>query len=505
MFSLQRHWQGCAHIAVARSLKKGNIKMIVYRYGALKPTEGFDLLLTQLRLACRYRNALVELLNWRIIAEQSGVERSAAKLVHAEMSCWLRSRCGLGWGTYQAIEADVRRAAKSPYRAPRKVSGRARWFAQVRQIKIQRPPDADGNQDAQVREIGLDPTKFRARFRRFDGTGRLGANIQACSGATTDDVLSGRGSLRLSAPEGRVTARLYLGLGIHVTLPVIAHRPLPPGVQVVRALICVERVGDRYVYSVHVTMRHERPERQYGSGRAAINFGWRSLGDRGVRIAYVATDEGSTDELILPRRLIDKLRHSESLRGLADDAAVAYLGDARGRTRARREALRDPSATHRELGRVPIEGEPISAEHWARRDRHLYQWERDEYAKVLRQRREIYRLWVRSLAAKYGSVVMEDYDLPTLISRDQPTEIPEARHVRFLVAPGSLRAEVQSVFGERATLATIKRRTMVCSVCGCELTGDRVRDVVLYCEQCDAQRDQDANNAANQLIDTAAE
>lgn len=485
--------------------------MIVYRYGALKPVHGFDAMRDQLWRACRYRNVLVELLNWRIIAQQRGSAERATRLAageitveqakvlavldglsirarHADMSRWLRSRSGVGWGTYQAIEADIKRAAKAKYVAPRKGSGRARWFAQAR-------------------DLGLDPTRFRARFRAFDGAGRIAANVQACSGLSTDQVLIGNtGSLRLSGAQGKIVARLDVGLGHVISLPVIAHRALPAAVHVVRAVLCVDRIGTRYVYSLHITMRHSAPERQFGEGVAAINFGWRSLGTQGVRVAYVVGEHGEEQQLVLPRKLIDKFKHAESLRSLADDAAVAYLGDAKRRSRARREALRDPAATNRELSTIPIVGEPLSAEHWARRDRHLYQWERDEYARCLPQRQEIYRLWVRSLAARYATIRLEDFDLPTLIARDKPAKIPEARHVRFLVAPGWLRDEIKSVFGApRVEIVAVKKRTMVCSQCGGELTGDRARKVELWCEQCGAARDQDATNAQNQLLDPAAE
>lgn len=39
--------------------------MLVYRYGCKKRTAGFDTLLSQLRLANRYRNALIERELWR--------------------------------------------------------------------------------------------------------------------------------------------------------------------------------------------------------------------------------------------------------------------------------------------------------------------------------------------------------------------------------------------------------------------------------------------------------
>jgi hypothetical protein len=464
--------------------------MIVYRYGALKPTSGFELLLEHLKLAARYRNQLVELLNWRIIAEQLGIDRDRLRELQNDTTRFLRARSGLGFGTYQAVEADVQRAAKARYTPPRKGSGRARWFARAR-------------------ELGLDPTRFRARFRKFDGTGRIGAMVQACSELRTDKVLDGSSNpLALFVGEknrGVASVRVGKYMEERIELPVVIHRTLPTDAQVVRALIRVERSGTRWIYSLHVTLKMSRPEREFGTGSCAINFGWRSLPE-GVRVAYALDEDGSVDELVLPRCLVDKVRHRESLRSLADDAAVAFLGDAKLRSRERRRILKDPTSTNRELGQIRIEGEPLSPEHWARRDRHLYQWESDEGTRFLNQRREIYRLWVRGLAKKYGSVTVEQFNLTALISRDRPVEIPEARHIRFLVAPGYLRQEVKSVFGpDRCELLEIKKRTTICAECGGECEFGRARELLHNCEHCGAQWDQDANNSMNQLSDVAAE
>jgi len=477
--------------------------MKVQRYGAQKPTAGFDLLLDQLRLACRYRNQLVELHNWFILAKQQAkreggdvgdVER--LKVIRAEESRWLRSRCGLGWGTYQQIEADVQRALRSPFRPPRPGTGRARRWAQMR-------------------AIGIDPTWFRAQFRHFDGTGRIGATLQACNDSVTDELFGDHGSVRIGEPCGKRVrrgaphlARLRVLGDQWIDVPILMHRPLPLGTKIVRAILCVERIGTRYVYSLHLTIHAPAtaaPQPPQGSGNCAVNYGWRRTPE-GTRVAYAVGDDGSEMELVLPRKLTDAMKHSEQLRSLADDHAVAYLGSAKLRGRARREALRDPEATHRELGKQPIEGEPVSREHWARRDRHLYQWERDEYAKVIRTRRQLYHLWALALAARYETVTVEDYNLARLIERDKPVEIPEARHVRFLVAPGSLREEVADVFGtERSKLLKPRGRTVVCNVCGESCKWDKARKVSHQCEHCGATWDQDANNAANQVVDAAAE
>jgi hypothetical protein len=141
-------------------------------------------------------------------------------------------------------------------------------------------------------------------------------------------------------------------------------------------------------------------------------------------------------------------------------------------------------------------------------DRHLYEWECDERAKVIRQRRALALAWVQRLAELYEHVTVETYSLAVLVRRDQPMEIPEARHVRFIVAPGELRAKLVSELGsDRVTRLKVAARTLphLCADGGSGmLGGDRARELVLVCDRCGAEVDQDANNAKNQLA-TAAE
>lgn len=448
--------------------------MRVYRYGCLKPTAGFATVLDQLRLGRRYQNALIELHKWRLLAEASGVDPVRTKQLWAEGSRWLRSRCGLGWGTYQAIEADVQAAIRKTLWWERR--SMARW----------------------IEGYALDDTP-RTQFHRHDGTGRLGATVQACSGITTDDVANST-SVQLLASTGKATVRLRLIGNEWVELPVKVHRPLPLACKLVRALLVVERVGTRYVYSVHFVVQYDGLPRVFGEGSCAINFGWRKR-PHGIRVAYVDDHH----ELVLPHALIEKFKHAEKLRSRADDAAADYLGDAKLRSRKRRDILRNAAPAGRSLGtqQAPY----VSDEHWARRDRHFYQWERDEYAKALRQRREIFRLWVRSLARDFGACSIEDFSLARLVKRDPlaAIDIPPARHVRFLVAPGALRAEVKAVFGERAQLAAVKKRTTVCHACGNECVWDKARALWHKCEHCGAAWDQDENNTAGQMADVAAE
>lgn len=435
--------------------------MIVFAYGARKPTTGFDVLLDQLRLGHRYRNALIEIEVTRLaalhIAGLLGDDwRDEVKALRSKEVRALRAASGLGWGTYQLVEQDVQRAVRS--RSP--------------------------------------------RFRRYDGTGRVGAAVQACSNLSSSKLTAG--AVQLSARSGLAICRLRLTGSKYVELPVKLHRELPVA-QIVRATVTVNRIGTRWVYAVQFTLRADAPTKVRGIGRVAVNFGWRRV-DGGVRVAYAVGDDDCEHELVLPDRIIGRLRHAESLRSLGDDMAHRVLGDARRRSRARAAALnsRPLDARRQAWGKEPLAEQP-RREHWARRDRHLYQWECDERASALRARREIYRLWARRLAAFYAEVVVEDFDLRRVALRESEVEIPESRHVRFLAAPSSLRAEIKAVFGSACKLARAVYMTATCAECGADARFDAARELVHRCERCGATWDQDANNARNQLQSVAAE
>lgn len=439
-----------------------------YAYGAKPPTDAIqrEWLLCELRRAGRYKNALVA--SHRAERERVSVARRDPQLSadaswitgtvahYREQRRALRGASGLAWGTYQLVEQDMNAALHS------------------------------GGE---------------LRFRRFDGTGRVGAAVQACTNARTENA---RACLVILGQRGRAIARLTMRRGVVVELPFVMHRPLPPG-RLLRAYVQIERVGTRYVWGIRVVVQEDQtrtPRR--GTGSCAVNFGWRMIEGRGIRVAYAVGEHG-THELVLPKSLLDAYRHSESLRSIADAVANDYLGDARRRTRMRAACLALPAPPVPATRVAPW----VNGRHWALQDRHLYEWESDERAKVIRRRRAIVLAWVQLIASTYEHVTVESYRLSTLIRRDRPVEIPEARHVRFVVAPGELRARLLAEMGpERVTRLKAVELTLPHSCVdggsGRLRDDERARSVVLVCERCGAEVDQDANNAENQL-DVAAE
>jgi len=487
--------------------------MIVYKYGALKPKViggSFDDLLAYQRDSNVFYNALIEVERWRIAArdivemDQAGPlsdEQKTEQRLAYNAACRAAGQAStIGWGQKQAVTEMVAAAMKTR---------RADEF-KARQRATKKGYDF-------VKRV---MTCARPRHRRFDGEGLLAATVQGCSGLKSSAVLSKSGPVQISGSGKHRTVTLRLREGLSLEIPIAYHRPLPEraekegvpyDVRVIFARLMIDRIGDRWIYSVHLTIdaAPRAHAAQGGLGRCAVNFGWRRV-EGGIRVAYAVDDEGNETSCVIPDSLIGRQKHAESLRSLADEIADAYLGAAARRTKSRRQALASPDATHPGLGKIRFtlgqaaNHAPEDAEHWARRDRHLYQWERDEYASVLRSRREIYRLWARKLAASYDSVIIEAFDMRSVVTRaPNKDNIPAARHYRFLVGPHYLRAEVQSVFGKRCEISKPAKRTLTCHACGALCKWDKARELRHDCESCGAAWDQDANNAKNQLLDAA--
>lgn len=487
--------------------------MIVYKYGALKPKViggTFEDLLQYQRLSNIFYNCLIEIERWRIAARDiieseqqaplSDEQKTEHRLAYNAACRAAGQATTIGWGQKQAVTEMVASAMKTRRADEFKAHARAtkkdyHWLKRIM-------------------------TCARPRHRRFDGEGLIAATVQGASELKATAVLAGTGSALKISGEGKhrfVTMRLRDGLSLEI--PIAYHRPLPTAgikdgepyeVRVIFARLMIDRIGDRWIYSVHLTIDAMPRARAITSiGKCAINFGWRRV-EGGVRVAYAVDDQGGETSCVIPDDLIGRQKHAESLRGLADAVADKYLGDGGRRAKSRAIALASKTATHRELGKIRFTMEQAAlnsakdSEHWARRDRHLYQWERDEYSSVLRARREIYRLWARAIAAKYDSCVIETFDMRTVVTRaTDGTDIPAARHYRFLVAPHSLRQEVKSVFGKACEVLKPAKRTLTCHACGKLCKWDKARELRHACERCGADWDQDANNSKNQLLDAA--
>lgn len=410
----------------------------------------------------------------------------------------LRAHCGVYWGTYLLVEAAV---------------------------------------DAQ-RRGKMDP-----RFRRWDGHGRVGVQIQ---GGMPALALVGGADTRLQIDRvdprawggaraerrrlGRTTLRIRVGSDgrapIWAAFPLVMHRPLPADGIIKSAWVQVRRIGTRERWELQVAVEAlslAAPERT-GQRVAALNFGWRSR-PHGIRVAYLVDSDGRKEEILVPDEIRAKLDHADSIRSIRDrefDAMKAYLREsfseleapqwladelrhlAQWRAQARLVRVVQRWGTERFVG----DGEIFaSLERWRRQDRHLYQWEASERERALGRRRDLYRTIAARLARAYDEIMVPDTDLRALARRAAPEETdaqhPAARGARHVVAPGELRLAIRQAAAKRGTRVVETPSawtTMTCSECGCECRWDAAEHIHHTCESCGAAWDQDANAARNMLI-----
>jgi hypothetical protein len=217
-----------------------------------------------------------------------------------------RKTCGVYWGTYLLIEEAAKVACKSL----------------------------------------TDP-----RFKRFDGGGRIGVQIQG--GIPTDQLFSRReadGSrlmqidplpenqwdTRSGRRHGRTNVRIRVGsegkkrAPLWAELPVLIHRKLPPGV-VKNAWILVRRVGTNTLYELQLMIESVLfDKKSHGKGVVALDVGWRVLPSDNLRVAYWVDDKGRHGSLELPERLRTGIALPSTLRGFNDihfEAAKKVLRD----------------------------------------------------------------------------------------------------------------------------------------------------------------------------------
>lgn len=256
-----------------------------------------------------------------------------------------------------------------------------------------------------------------------------------------------------------------------------------------------------------------------------LDVGWR-LRETGLRVAYTVDDQGVEREYVLPTDILGRLAHADDLGAIraknfnvARDALATWLAtDAehpewlseraktigQWRSEARLAALAIHWRTNRFDGDVKAFD---AAEAWRKQDKHLWTWEVAEAKRAIGHRRELYRLWATELAARYATIVMEDFDKRDMARRpaaEEDGEVAAARLQRVRAAVSILDGAIKMAAGRHG--ATIRRRpaantTRRCSDCGRIEAFDAAASIRRNppCPGCGVVWDQDANAARNLL------
>jgi hypothetical protein len=424
-------------------------------------------------------------------------ERDRIQALSAELQRSARKHCGVYWGTYLLVEAAHDQVRAAPL-----------W---------------DGAEPS-------DP-----RFQRFSGEGRVGMQLQG--GLPVAEVFGDDTRLQIAQidptawydekrGERKKASHTVLSLRIGsegrapiwARWPMTMHRPLPPGGMIKWATISLRKDGPREEWSLELTVSSPEVETTPRKGVVAIDIGWRKI-DQEIRVAMWQGDDGQAGELRLPALLVSGLEKPEALRSTRDK----LFDQARDALKAALVPLRVPVALEaplKTLGqwRSParlaafcrrwknqrFEGDVeayLALETWRYHDHHLWAWESGHRRSTLRHRKELYRVFAASLADRYGTLVLEDFDLRTFAHQkpsEEPAENATARAHRPLAGVSELRLVLENAFrgrGGATEKVSARDSTKIHAACGSVEVFDAAKAIDHTCSACGVQFDQDANAA----------
>ena len=224
---------------------------------------------------------------------------------------------------------------------------------------------------------------------------------------------------------------------VWMELPVVFHRPLPPGGAIKAAQIVRKRVGTHFVYALLLTVHTDTQINALPDGpTVAVALGSERKRD-GLRVAVCLGSDGSQDELVLPERLLDRFRTLDRLQSARsreyDKAKEDLEAWVSARSTELPQWLVDVFTTEHSpetLASVAIvwrshrfagdDSAYAALEAWRKRDRFLLEWEANLREKCLAFRGNVYRVFAKHLATRYSRVTIHKPMLHKLRHRPLP-------------------------------------------------------------------------------------
>lgn len=564
----------------------------IYTYGCLPPTKNADLVETQFRLARVYKNKLIEIELARLERVRKAIltapdvaaakrrlddllaERAAADTAIRAARAAARS----GVVDVSAMKAKLA-ALKPELKAAREALKSAKAVQKSEAITAEIDA-ADAAAAAAVRAAraasGLywgtyllveqaaeqaRKSKHDPKFRRWDGRGRIGVQIQTTrvEGTPTpgmpvaalatnawmqiDPVPADAWSTRSNRRKlTRTRVRIRIGSDgrapVFAEFPMILHRSLPADAVIKWAWIHRTRLALGFRYELQIVLEAPSFLALPKKGPAvAIDVGWRSRpAPHDLRIGYLVDENGRSEEILGPtsvrageaRGIVSRLAHVDSLRVIQDrilnetkSALLAYLEQgtlpsdfvaelkdlALWRSSQRladliwkhRDTLLTYASMHPSAGPIV---DRIDA--WRVKWRHLYSWEAHVRDNISASRRDYYRRMAADIASRYGTVVLEAFDLRHTLSDSaagaESDVSANQRYYQRAAAISEFRTALRSVCSSRGVTVVVvdpTNTTATCSRCGSLETVEA--ELLHRCSACGVAWDVDENAARNLL------
>jgi len=426
-----------------------------------------------------------------------------------------RQQCGLFWGNYNRVLDSFERGRQ----LAKKRSGRMRFSD---------PQRKDGVLTVQIQrtKTGLGASTDEL----FNGV------VTACMIDQIDHTAFEPGRAR---SDRRKAAKTWVDIridaaGNRMKLPATIHRLPPEDARIKSVQLKWWAEGERRRWQLCLTCTTPKTDTEHLARSACgIDLGWRKQPDGGLRIATVVDSDGKTEYLSLPPDWMAGMDQVERLQQHIDDETLTLAATWHLRVQDLPDDLREPlmgwrpkrgaawvnqqalhDAVRRRIESV-APGQradvPETIRHWYNRFRHLGIWRDRLRAKLLRRRRELFRLFARKTAQRYSLIGLEKFDLSAVArTRIRAPEAGDnelhaaARALRQRAAASEFRTELEhqaAKAGATVTKVDSNKTTCICHACGHDnKKPKRQRERLIWsCENCGATWDQDMNAAQNVL------
>jgi len=469
----------------------------------------------------------------RVIKQDPEIAASRVALWAEDSAARKRARaeCGIPHGTYIQVEQAVEAACKAPmapgcetpwWELPRfkrwKGEGCVGLQLQQRDGEYMDTDALFGRSDPRLQIDPVPSTAWdrrRSREQRTVVRMRIGSECRRCGALCTS----------IHCPEGGDGGAAYRS-PVWASWPMILHRPLPEGALIKWAKVKRERIVGkaRWRWSLHLTIDEPEQEPRCGEGTVAVDVGWRKT-ETGMRVGYWQDDSGDHNSINIDHEILDRLRKVDELESIrkrnmnaAKSQLRAWLATWEEVPDWMREASRHMHAwrSQNRLAGLALhwrqnrwEGDNPGyedLEDWRKQDKHLWAWQDNLRGKVLRRRREVYRVAAARLAERYDTVVLTDFDLRDTQRHPSDTstreEIDAVKWQQKAAACSVLRGCIRNAFtsrGGRIVEVEAKLMSRTCHGCGHDGEWAKPEELEHTCQGCGETWDRDVNSTTNML------
>lgn len=362
------------------------------------------------------------------------------------------------------------------------------------------------------------------RFRRYDGEGQLAVQLQGgldCGDAERFNTLCYLGeSLGGKRRECFIRIGSESGKPVFAKVAVVFHRPLPDG-KIKWAYLERRKVADHVRWTIRLTIDVERQSAPALPGEVAIHTGWR-MEPSGLRVATWLGSDGQRGVVRLPKVHCDDYAKLDAIRSdrdrrfndmigelrewLKDREVPEWLAELRPhlhlwKSKARLAKLYWQWVEDRFEDHFDGDGQILETLNaWRKYDKHKWQNECRLSVRIVRRRKDAFRNFAATIAAKYGVAIVSPIDAKALTENSEPEELDRDntlshRHAKW-AAVSELTGMIREKFPLRCVDVDSKNISRQCSNCGCL---NEVNHRKIQCRECGHTIDNDENAVVNTL------